>query len=650
MKKQIKMFIYIVMAISLIACGFVGVRRIQVETNYKDVQVAVRYSDILRVAIEEDIPIDEALVRFKEMGATTILVKENVVASAIENDYNTYKGLGQITLVEGYILRFYYPELQEIKPESRYIMTENKVVADRIYDNYLVKGMELERAQTDGVYFLELGEYGGAITTVGVGFDTETLNRAAELGYSISVQIKNWDAPDVETLHNSLEYLFSEISRINNVDTIYFADSKVPGATTEAFKDFINEGYKLGFIEFTSGGQEGFSALAKGTSENGTNYKVIRLHSLEDAKVNTFSIRELMDRYELALKERSIRTFLFKMPNSGATEKDLENDLEYINEAITTFVADATESGFTITNDVSNYNMPNTPAYITLLAGLAAIMVFVLLLGEFGLEKIGYILGVLGIIGYVGLLKLRPHLACQLMALFGSIMFPTYAMVKGIKCKQRNLKEAILALLKICAISFGGVLTIIGVLSKTNFALGINVFAGVKVATIMPILLVLIYLVYREHKLDVKYYTGILQRKISYGELLAIGILGVVLLVYVRRSGNSGTTSSYELAFRQFLDTVLGVRPRTKEILIGYPILLAFLYYGYKERYIVFMIFAVMGPISLVNTYAHIHTPVLISLIRSGYGILIGAVVGLILIWLIKLVSKVIKRWQIQLK
>jgi len=194
------------------------------------------------------------------------------------------------------------------------------------------------------------------------------------------------------------------------------------------------------------------------------------------------------------------------------------------------------------------------------------------------------------------------------------------------------------------------VLTIIGALSKTNFALGIDIFAGVKLATTVPILLVLLYLIYKEHQLDVKYYTGVLQKQISYGALLVIIVLGAVLAVYVTRSGNSGSTSELELAFRQFLDNTLGVRPRTKEILIGYPVLLALLYYGYKERYIIFVIFAIMGPISLVNTYAHIHTPILISLIRSGYGILIGAIIGLILIWLIKLVSKVGKKWQMQLK
>lgn len=641
MKKQIKTLIYIIMAISLVACTFVGVRRIQTENAYKDVEIAIRYSDALRISIEGEVPLEEVLAHFKEIGATTLLVRERTVASVAEKDYTSFKGLGEVTLVEGYILKFYYPEATELKPDTRYIVTENKEVAQTIYESYYVKGIELPQYESDGTYFLEIGEYGSSIAVTGVGFDTEDLNVAASLGFSIAPQVKNWD----DITPESVAYLIDSIEAIDNVGTIYFADSKIPAVETETFPEFI-ENYQLGFIEFSSNKQEGFSTLAKRTSEFGTNYKVVRLHTLEDTKVNTFSVTDLMERYELALKERNNRVFLFKLPETS----ELQKDVDYLDEAIVTFRSIAEEDGYTISSQVSDYNLPNIPVFVAILTGLAAIMIFILLLAEVGFVKTGYVLGLLGILGYVGLLKLRPTLACQLMALFGSIMFPTYAMVKGIKEEPRDLKESILALLKLCVISFGGVLTIIGCISRTNFALGIDLFLGVKVATVVPIILVLVYLLYKEHQLDYKYYKGLLDKKISYGALIAIGLLAIVLYVYVSRTGNTGTATGLERSFRQFLDNVLGVRPRTKEFLIAYPILLALLYYGYKERYIVAVIFAVMGPISLVNTYAHIHTPVVISLIRSAYGIIFGIIIGLILIGVIKLISRVIKKCQTQIK
>lgn len=641
MKKQIKVLIYIIMAISLVACTFVGVRRIQTENSYKDVEIAVRYSDILRISIEGEVPLEEVLVYLKEQGVTTILAKEMTVATVSDKDYNTFKGLGEVTLVDGYILKFSYPEVEEIKPDTRYIITENSNVVDIIDKAYRAKGIELAIYEAEGTYFLEIGDNGSAITGLGIGFDTENLNLAASLGFTISPQVKSWENTDPEVMPGAVQYLISELEGLDNLGAIYFADAKVPAVNNETFVEFM-EDKQLGFIEFSSNKQEGFGLLAKKTSDFGTDYKVVRLHALEDNKLSSFTVSDLMERYELALKERSNRVFLFKMPGGS----DLKEDVAYLTEAVRSFKKIAQEDGYTVTNVINDYNMPAIPTAVAILAGLASIMVFILLVAETGFVKTGYVLGILGIIGYVGLLKLNPNFASKAMALFGSIMFPTYAVIKGLREEPRDIKESILALLKICAISFGGTLAIIGCLSRTNFALTIDVFMGVKFATVLPIILVLAYLIYKEHGFDFKYYKGILDRKISYGALIAIALLGMILYVYISRTGNTGTATDLERGFRQLLDNVLGVRPRTKEFLIAYPILLALLHYGYKEKYLIAAIFAVIGPISLVNTYAHIHTPILISLIRSAYGIIFGIVIGLILIGVIKLINKVIKKWQ----
>lgn len=641
MKKQVKSLIYTVMVISLIACSFVGFKRIQTEESYKGVEVAIRYSDVLRIATETDRPLEEVLARFKELGATTLFARENTVASPVETDLYTYRGLGKINLLEGYILKFYYPDVEGVKPEVRYMVTEDKSIAENIYESYATKGIELEYLEQDGVYFISIGEFANELTNTGVGFDMQSLNLAASLGYIISPQIKSW----TNMTQESIDYVVKEIEQINGVDTIYFADTDIPGADSEEMQQLI-ENHQLGFIEFTSNKQKGFNLLAKKTSEQGKHYKVVRLHTLGDAQLTTFTVPQLMERYELALRERNIRAFLFKMPATV----NIEEDIAYLQDSITSFVNYATSKGYHVTGTVEDYNLPVIPSFIAILAGLGAIMIFILLLAELNMVKLGYGLGIVGIIGYIGLLKLNTTLGSQLMALFGAVMFPTYALVKGFKEAPRDIKGTILSFLKIAAISFGGVLTIIGTLSRTNFALGLDVFAGVKVATVMPIALVVAILIFKKHQWDLGYYKSILDRKISYGALILIALLGGVLAIYVTRTGNSGTASALELQFRQFLDNVLGVRPRTKEFLIAYPILICLLYYGYKEAYIPFVILAVIGPVSLVNTYAHIHTPILISLLRSAYGIVLGIIIGLILIGALKLLGRMMKKWQIQTK
>ena len=641
MKRQIKIALYVIMAISLVACAFVGVRRIQVENNYKEIELAVRYNDIYRIAHDTDRTYEEVLIELKEAGATTLLVRENVVASASDSDYYTFKGKGELALIEGYILKFSYPDNTEIRPDTRYIVSENREVVSQIYDAYKVKGIELDYVVAEGTYFLEVGDHSSDLSVMGVGFDTEALNIAASLGYSISPQIKNWK----DITPESVDYLIEQLNAIDNLGTIYFADSEIPGASTQELIDYMTT-QQLGFIEFTSNKQKGFETLAKAMSDSGTNYNVVRLHTLGDSQVATFTISALMDRYSLALRERDIRVFLFKMPSTT----HVEDDMTYLKTALTTFGEFATGQGYTPTNQINAYNLPVISVIIAILVGLASIVIFVLLLSEMGFTTLGYVLGIIGVLGYIGLLKLKPVFASQMIALFGSVMFPTYAVYKAMSSKPQSLLQTVISFLKVCLISFGGVLTIIGALSRTSFGIGIDLFAGVKVATFAPIVLVVILLVYEKHKLDLKYYKGLLDRKISYGSLIIIAVLAGVLVIYVTRTGNNGTVSAAELQFRQFLDNVLGVRPRTKEFLITYPILMALLYFGYKEAYIIFVALAAIGPASLVNTYAHIHTPILISLLRSVYGIILGIIIGLILIGILKLLGRAMKKWQTQLK
>lgn len=639
MKREVKLVVYVIMLISLVTCGVIGVRRVKAETNYKEVEIAVKYADILRIALEEDKPITDVLSYYKSLGVTTLLVKEMVVASTLEHDYTTLKGFGEITLVDGYILRFNYPNATGLKPDTRYIVCDKKIVADRILRLYALKGIDLEVYESEGTYFLDLDEHSPSLTTVGIGFDTENLNKAADLGFNIALHLKWWKEPTEE----SIRYVIDSIEQIKNVHTIYFSDSKVPAVDSATFQNFL-QNYQLGFIEFTSNKQKGFKWLAKAISEDDQNYKVVRMHTIEDAKLSKTTVPDLMERYELALNERNNRVFLFKLPST----EEIEEDITFFDESIATFKKLIDQEGYTLVNHVGHYNLPYVPKYMSALAGLGAIMVFILFVAELGFVKTSYLLGVIGAIGYIGLLYLKTNVALQLMALFGSIMFPSYAVAVGLSEERKNVPETLLSFFKILLLSFGGVLTIIGCLSRTSFALGLDLFLGVKAATVLPIALVLMYLIFKEHQFDFKYYTGWLDKKISYGALLVIALFGLIFYVYVTRSGNSGTASDLERSFRQLLDNVLGVRPRTKEFLISYPILLAMLYYGYKEKYILFVILAVIGPVSFVNTYAHIHTPILISLVRSAYGILFGIIIGFILIKLIDVGGKVIRRCQLK--
>ena len=85
---------------------------------------------------------------------------------------------------------------------------------------------------------------------------------------------------------------------------------------------------------------------------------------------------------------------------------------------------------------------------------------------------------------------------------------------------------------------------------------------------------------------------------------------------------------------RAILDAVLYARPRFKEFLVGHPAMLLGLIYaaeGRRKWALPLLIVGTIGQVSLLNTFCHIHTPLLVSAWRAGLGIGIGIVIGLLL-------------------
>ena len=157
------------------------------------------------------------------------------------------------------------------------------------------------------------------------------------------------------------------------------------------------------------------------------------------------------------------------------------------------------------------------------------------------------------------------------------------------------------------------------------------------------LLLLMIYLLYQlanEHGGAGYLLVGtfrLLQKKVTIGLVLAAGLAALLLLYYMLRTGNTSVgVSDLERSFRAFLDKVLVVRPRTKEFMFAHPIMLVALYYGYRRQLWPLVLLGAIGQVSLVNTFEHLHTPLLVSLVRTANGLALGIVLGVILIYVLK--------------
>jgi hypothetical protein len=109
---------------------------------------------------------------------------------------------------------------------------------------------------------------------------------------------------------------------------------------------------------------------------------------------------------------------------------------------------------------------------------------------------------------------------------------------------------------------------------------------------------------------------------------LALAGIAAVALVLMRR-GNAPAVgvSATEAKVRAALQDTI-IRPRTKEVLL-HPLAIVALGGEWPVWFSNLLLLAgVIGQGSIVDTFAHYHTPLLISLLRTVYGLAFGAVLG----------------------
>jgi hypothetical protein len=141
-----------------------------------------------------------------------------------------------------------------------------------------------------------------------------------------------------------------------------------------------------------------------------------------------------------------------------------------------------------------------------------------------------------------------------------------------------------------------------------------------------------------------RYNSGATAREVFGAPIALYQLLAGIIVVaagalLVMRSGNQSdiSPSAFELAMRHTLSTLLSVRPRTKEFLVGAPLLMLAPALFVAHRRAVGWLLALgigVGIGDLIDTFSHLHTPVMISVLRVAYGVGIGAVIGILAIWM----------------
>ena len=638
--KRMKQLGWLLVAIAVVCSLTLWGQRMQSEADYRNVQMIVNYNDIVALANGNDMSEAELAGEMQQRGVSAVLYKEWSLGDLANN--------GQVSLQLGQNIKntnFYNQVSSEmpINEATVYVAILDETIAEQVKAHTLLKaaGSAYYPGSVPVITIpvmvptgdTELTTVMTKVKEIGVGFDTEAMNRMAELGMGTVPQLRSWNSPSGE----SLRMVFGEVKTLPNLQYLLFNDKELPGYpdTTRSIADLLkdsegNPEVTIGTIEFSD--QKGLNQLGVLLNKD-----VIRLHTIANNEMGNFTQESALDRWMLAARERNMRSLLVRFFDITSPGTSLETNLDYL-EAIQTGLLD---SGFKLDQPYEKPDSITASMVILALIGVGVAAGVMLILLEMRLPKLGALALILGSVAWMGLLVLNPVMAKKLMALLSVVTFPTLSCILVMKPERRSLAKAILALLAMCALSYIGAILMVGLLADILFMLKLDQFIGVKIAHVIPIAAVpfILYLWNVEKPLENA--KQLLDKVLDYKWAALFALVAVAGVIYISRTGNTTAELSVaESTMRNFLNDVMGVRPRSKEFLIGYPCTLLLFWQGASRKNWILTIPAIIGQVSLVNTYAHIHTALFMSLQRSFNGLLLGIVLGVLLVLGVQLLLK----------
>lgn len=633
---RITPLLYALIAVGTLAGLYAGHKRYEVENLNKRVELALDYNELKQQSDLLNRPLPELLARYKQAGITSIAISEDTIGGL--------EAAGRLMV------------------GPRGIMVDRQT-SDRIHRALTARGIAPSADHMPdfrpGTSFV-VGEGSPSVFTVpadftslrsvGIGLDPQYVDTVRQAGLLPVGRIGNWLGINPVTFRAALNEL-----KAQGVQTVIFTGIEVAGfrGMEKDVADLLNEaGINYGQVEF--GKQKGDENLAHNLKG-----RYVRVHSIGEAELSTLDETEAIDRFVRGARERNIRLCyirLFFTAGPDIVEKNAEF-LRKIREGISRHG----EMGFGAAHAYEDTGMP-TAVFALIALGVAG--GYVLLKTRFASISPGLTIGLLVVstIILVGLAFGMGETGRKLVALFAALVFPALA------CLRRDILSsdptitssgsvgasstfALKGLAMASAVTAIGIVHVVGLLATRPFMLKANQFLGIKAAHAIPLVVIGLAAIFGIPSLDrpwAEEWRKMRERgKALFGEPMRIGqvVLAIVgllaLAMIVARTGNEPGVgvSGFELKFRSLLDKLLPVRPRTKEFMVGHPAFilgLALWFRGRRRWAIPIFVVGVIGQVSILNTFCHIHTPLVLSFIRDVTGLVAGAVVGLVIFWLIE--------------
>lgn len=647
-----KLFLFILaLAVSFLVFGY----RMVSEHLNRSVELAYDYEDVLLFQSSTGKSQEQILQMLQRAGITSIAVPEDTLTNLVARGLATWisgeqlLNMARFGQVQSQLL-LNLIRSSNIVPENSYIIVDQNDIFQRA-ENALINDLGTERVLSAGRNIIEIRGRISNLGDIGLGLDGNIIKNLSMYKFQIIPKLVNSHRID----DVSLALKIDTISAMTTVNTFIFSSSEALGFGGNlplVAEKMLKNGINFGMVEFTN--QKGALSLAEYLPGHN-----VGVHSIPPKQLQNMSKSRALDRYVLAALDRGMRILYLH----AFVNEDLSNDLLAYNESFITSLRSTLENrGFTIKpiDKVTLGISPRLSLAIGIIISLGLVPVFYFFLKIFfpGMPENIFNFGLVSIV-LLDLLALRMNAFNEwrsILALVIAIIFPTLAILTQMpkddnwSAESMNFKSTLVLILRIVGITLLGALLIVGLLSDGYHLLKIYQFRGVKLAFAIPLLLVAFYyLMYPYRVKSLKFIIKrFLQSKVTIGYVIAAGCGLAFFALYFLRSGNyQMPLFNGEATLRNFLGYVLLVRPRTKEFLIGYPLLI-FIFYNlgrlidYRYKWVFFTI-ATVAPVSLLNTFCHLHAPLWVSLLRSINGLLMGLLIGYLALWCYRLAERVWK-------
>ncbi|MCL2367176.1 MAG: DUF5693 family protein [Oscillospiraceae bacterium] len=669
-QSRLKWLAVIVLLVAVVCALWVNFGlRAPIEAHDDVVGLLIDYDELMRIAdASYGIDFNDMVEEAVRAGATGLVVRERILSDwELAGDAIVFSG-GQLRFQLENLYGEHYAEHMQglsIHPDRTYILTRDYDVFNQIFSNLYAK-------ERHPVTFELHGHYGIASTlhsvergNLGMGYPIAQLEIAAAHDIQIIPRIRIWEPVTEDSLANAMYW----VSQIPNLAAIGFNDSTVPGGGVDPYiQDLLADAIaplNKPIVSFEFFDQRGLSGIANRLLDNG----YLRVHAIGENELHRYTeFEDAANRYTLAAVERNIRYIYLRfqrLTNPGAS---LDRNMELIEYVVMRLESEGLRVG-----NPEPFEDSSVPFFAMLILGAGVLAgggwLLSFLAEPFVKDKkwaiILVVVLLIALIGWAGGLVLAPAFIRKLFALASAIIFPSLAIILVLEnldkltfnlsrgkhsndstpCPIRLMLRAIMQLLIMSILTLAGAMIMSALLAEPQFFLRLDNFVGVSISHVIPLGIVPVVLWARE-KNWFGLLSGTVTSSVKFWQFgIALVLMGALALLMMRTGNdNPEVVLDIELRIRQILRDILGVRPRTTEFLIGHPLMLVMLYYGYKFKMFPILLAGIMGQVSLTNTYAHMHTPIVVSLLRSFHGLWFGIVIGIVIIVILELLSKCVKK------